>query len=338
MKRDSQCSAGGERISPGLKSKGGGPARKRVRSAQDQPIEASIKKTVADVLATGAEFPIAVPPCEEVAMPYDRDLLLFGAKRHAVLSLEEVQQYGIDNYQDPDYVSIYGLRPSQAHAMGVRLLGRTAVECTRDDLAEAIASDVAALARRSPSTFQLVIDPFAGSGNTIFWLLRKLADARAIAFENDPLVHDISSRNLALLNLPLRLERIEFSVGLEHAYAAPGELVVAFIAPPWGRALDARLGLDLRRTEPPIAGIVQTIVRHFEPNPMLFAIQVHERVEPESLADVVSHFDAFEHKVYPMHLEGQNHGVLIGCVGWSLRPARGKRRRTVGSQQPERLG
>ncbi|SEF33489.1 hypothetical protein ABL840_18300 [Variovorax sp. NFACC27] len=250
-------------------------------------------------------------------MPYDRDLLLFGAKRHAVLRLDEIQQYGVDSYQDQDYVSIYGLRPPQAHAMGVRMLGRTAVECTRDDLAEAIASDVAALANRCASTSRLVVDPFAGSGNTIFWLLRKLEGARAVAFENDPLVYNVSSKNLALLNLPLRLECIDFPPGLEHVRAAPGELVVAFIAPPWGRALDVRRGLDLRRTEPPVVSIVKEFVRRFDGNPMLFAIQVHERVEPESLTDLVSHFDAFEHKVYELNSAGQNHGALIGCVGWS---------------------
>ena len=250
-------------------------------------------------------------------MPYDRELLLFGAKRHAVLTLDEIQQYGIDTYQNPDYVSIYGLRPSEAHAMGVRMLGRTAVECTRDELAESIAGDVVAMASQCASTSQLFVDPFAGSGNTIFWLLRKLTGARAVAFENDPQVYDVSSKNLALLNLPLNLECIDFSVGLEHVDAAPDELVVGFIAPPWGRALDPDLGLDLRRTEPPIAEIVETFVRRFSGNPMLFAIQVHERVERESLMDLVSRFDAFEHKIYASNLAGQNHGVLIGSVGWS---------------------
>lgn len=118
------------------------------------------------------------------------------------------------------------------------------------------------------------------------------------------------------MNLPLRLECIDFSVGLEDVRAASGELVLAFIAPPWGRALDARLGLDLRRTEPPIVGVVEGFVRHFEQSPMLFAIQVHERVEPESLTELTSRFDAFEHKVYALNLAGQNHGVLLGCVGW----------------------
>ena len=63
---------------------------------------------------------------------YDRELLLGGAKRNAVLDLWEVQRYGSDSYGDTDYVSIYGTRPADWHGKGVRVLGRTAVECTRN--------------------------------------------------------------------------------------------------------------------------------------------------------------------------------------------------------------
>lgn len=42
---------------------------------------------------------------------YDRALLLHGCKRNKVLSLEEVEKYGIDSFADADYVSIYGMRP-----------------------------------------------------------------------------------------------------------------------------------------------------------------------------------------------------------------------------------
>ena len=78
---------------------------------------------------------------------YDRRLLLAGEKRNAMLKLWEVQRYGSDSFGDPDYVSIYGLRPPEWYARGIRVLGRTAVECTRDELADAIGADTAALAR-----------------------------------------------------------------------------------------------------------------------------------------------------------------------------------------------
>jgi hypothetical protein len=41
---------------------------------------------------------------------YDRQLLLEGEKRNAVLDLTEVQRYGIESWGNPDYVCIYGLR------------------------------------------------------------------------------------------------------------------------------------------------------------------------------------------------------------------------------------
>jgi hypothetical protein len=101
-------------------------------------------------------------------MRYDRQLLLGGAKRNAVLDLREVQRYGIDSYGDADYVSVYGMRPAEWYANGIRLLGRTAVECTRDGLADAIGKDVAAIAATAPRAGgAVVIDPFAGSGNTL---------------------------------------------------------------------------------------------------------------------------------------------------------------------------
>jgi len=62
---------------------------------------------------------------------YNRELLLSGEKRNAVLDLWEVQRYGTDSYGDPDYVSIYGLLPADWYEKGIRLLGRTAVELTR---------------------------------------------------------------------------------------------------------------------------------------------------------------------------------------------------------------
>ena len=80
---------------------------------------------------------------------YDRALLL-GEKRNDVLDLAEVLSYGSDTFGDPDYVSIYGLKPADWYARGVRLLGRTTVECTRDRFADLIGRDVAAIARAAP--------------------------------------------------------------------------------------------------------------------------------------------------------------------------------------------
>jgi hypothetical protein len=51
-------------------------------------------------------------------MKYDRELLLLGARRNAVLELAEVQGYGRDSYGNADYLCIYGLRPAERYAPG----------------------------------------------------------------------------------------------------------------------------------------------------------------------------------------------------------------------------
>ena len=67
-------------------------------------------------------------PSEDRKPVYDRALLLVGPKRDEVLTLEEVRQYGIDSFSDPDYVRIYGMAPTAWYGRGIRLLGRT--ECS----------------------------------------------------------------------------------------------------------------------------------------------------------------------------------------------------------------
>src|SRR5262245_31211150 len=114
---------------------------------------------------------------------YDRELLLLGTKRNTILELWEVRRYGSDSYGDADYVSIYGMAPARWYEKGIRVLGRTAVECTRDLLADAIGTDVAAIAATYANTTRiLAVDPFVGSGNTLYWLLRHLPGARGMGF------------------------------------------------------------------------------------------------------------------------------------------------------------
>jgi hypothetical protein len=58
---------------------------------------------------------------------YDRTLLLHGPRRNEMLSLAEIEQYGLDSFADADYVSIYGMPPREWYRHGIRLLGRTEV-------------------------------------------------------------------------------------------------------------------------------------------------------------------------------------------------------------------
>ena len=248
---------------------------------------------------------------------YDRNFLLLGPKRNRVLTLDDVERYGVESYGDAHYVSIYGLRPDAWFAKGVRLLGRTAVECTRDRLADAIGRDVAAAAHSAPRHDRaLVIDPFTGSGNTLYWILRHMPGARGIGFELDDAVFRLTAGNVAALELPIEIVQAEYTAGLRRIRASAGQMLISFIAPPWGTALDVAAGLDLRRTVPPIIDVVDALVDAFPQHSMLCAVQVYERVVPESLRGVESRFAWTRRCLYELNAAGQNHGILLGTRGW----------------------
>jgi hypothetical protein len=252
---------------------------------------------------------------------YDRQLLLFGVKRDAVLDLWEVERDGLDSFADADYVSVYGMRPADWFARGIRLLGRTTVECTRDALADAIALDVADLARSASSTSgAVVIDPFVGSGNTLYWIVRRLTGCIGRGLELDARVCELTKRNLAIINSPIQIVNTDYLRGLAATTTPPDRLVVVFIAPPWGHALDPMSGLDLRRTTPPITDIIDQLSRLLPDTPLLLAIQVHEQLEPSSLDLVRSRCDWSSQRRYHLNEAGQNHGVLLGTRGWAPPP------------------
>jgi len=248
---------------------------------------------------------------------YNRRLLLHGAKRNEVLELWEIERYGTDSYGDANYVSIYGRPPADWYAKGVRLLGRTAVECTRNALGDAIGEDIAAIAATAPHTdTALVIDPFAGSGNTLYWVLRHLPGARGVGFEVDPSVFELTRQNLAALGLSLDFQNTDHLSGLTNAPAETDQLVVTFIAPPWGDALSRTSGLDLRRTSPPITEIANLLLHRFAQNRLLCAIQIYETTELVSLGELRKRFDWSTVRIYRLNAPGENHGILLGTRGW----------------------
>ena len=252
---------------------------------------------------------------------YDRQLLLFGTKREAVLELDEVQRFGIDSFGNPDHVSLYGMTPSEWYDRGVRVLGRTAVECTRDPLAVAMATDIAALAASAPSAAApLVIDPFAGSGNTLHWIVRQLSGARGVGFELDSVVWQLTVRGLSIIGSPVQILNVDYVAGLDGMSVPADQPPVAFVGPPWGRALDPVTGLDLRRSTPPVSEVVDTLVQHFPRNPLLLAVQTYEKMEPVSQAEIERRCDWSAVQVYDLNPPGKNPGVLLGTRNW--RPAR----------------
>jgi 16S rRNA G966 N2-methylase RsmD len=247
---------------------------------------------------------------------YDRALLLYGSKRNEVLTCEEVQQYGLDSFADLDYVSIYGMSPREWYTRGIRVLGRTAVECTRDALADRIGRDIASVTARMPGTHSVVIDPFAGSCNTLFWILRHLPNSEGIAFECDEQVFELTRRNLASLEGRIELVHGDYVKLLKQRRIPANRRIVAFVAPPWGTALDEVQGLDLRRTSPPIMDVIEQIAHTFSQNSIVFGIQVYEKVAVPSLNQLQTLLDWTQLRIYNIYESGRNHGVLLGTRRW----------------------
>ncbi len=244
-------------------------------------------------------------------------MLLHGSKRNEMLTLAEIEQYGLDSFADADYVSIYGMPPREWYPRGIRLLGRTAVECTRDALGDRIGLDVASVAARMPSNQLVVIDPFAGSCNTLFWILRHLPNSEGIAFESDQQVFELTHSNLVALDQRIELVHGDYVRLLEERRVPEDRGIVAIVAPPWGTALDEVQGLDLRRTTPPISEVIEQIARQFPKHKMLFATQVYEKVVAPSLTQVQTRLDWAELRIYDINEKGRNHGILLGTKGWA---------------------
>jgi hypothetical protein len=247
---------------------------------------------------------------------YDRWFLL-GEKRNVLLTLQEVEQYGRDSFGDPDHVSIYGLKPREWYERGVRILGRTAVECTRDRLADRIGRDVAAVARAACAAAPVAVDLFAGSANTLHWIKRHTHACRGIGFELDDGVYRLTRANLSIVDLGIELVHDSYDIGLRALGEPDEDLLIVFVAPPWGRALSEESGLDLRRTQPPVAEAVDVTTALLSPRKLLFAIQIFETVEPGSLADLTAQFPWSAAKVYDINASGQNAGLLLATCGWT---------------------
>jgi 16S rRNA G966 N2-methylase RsmD len=234
------------------------------------------------------------------------------------MELWEVEEYGVDSFSDPGYVCIYGMRPTEWYERRIRLLARTVVECVRDSLGDLIGREVERTIHDVASGRKvIVIDPFAGSCNSLYWILRHVRNSRGIAFEIDRTIFEMTKRNLTALDVDIELVNGDYRSLLNARRFPSGHFIVVFVAPPWGKALSEITGLDLRRTEPPIAEVVDHVDDVYKDHPILWVIQVHQTVDPSSMAELKNRFAWSSLRIYDINIEGMKHGVLLGASRWS---------------------
>jgi hypothetical protein len=248
---------------------------------------------------------------------YERRFLLSPEKRNQVMELWEVQKYGVDSFSDSGYVCIYGMAPVEWHGRQIRLLARTVVECVRDSLGELIGKDVESIIHDVASGGQVIaLDPFAGSCNSLYWILRCVRNSKGIACELDRTIFEMTKRNLASLDIDIELVNCDYRYLLNSHRFPSDHFIVVYVAPPWGDALNEVTGLDLRRTEPPVAEIVDKVEDVYKEHRILWVIQVHQTVDPSSVAELEGRFAWSLLRTYDINIEGMKHGVLFGTSRW----------------------
>ena len=89
-----------------------------------------------------------------------------------------------------------------------------------------------------------------------------------------------------------------------------------FLAPPWADALNAATGLDLSRTKPPIREIIADFEKGYAESPIMYVVEVHERLVPEPLAALRAGFEWSELSIYDLAGPTGRHGVLLGTRRW----------------------
>jgi hypothetical protein len=243
--------------------------------------------------------------------------LLSAGKRNQVVELWEVEKYGRDCFNDPDHVHLYGMAPKDWHARGVRILARTCLEAVKDPLGAKIGGDIAAVVEPVRGNRPVgVVDPFAGSCNGLYAIVRHLPGAKGIGFEVEPVVFDLTTRNIAHLDAPIDLVHGSYKHLVASHRHPTDHLIVVFLAPPWGDALRPDTGLHLDRTKPPILEIVEDFEQVYRGQPILYVTEVHEVNQPKALKAVEAAFDWSRLTIYDVNVPGLQHGILLGTRRW----------------------
>lgn len=254
---------------------------------------------------------------QSVNRKYDRDFLLSPEKRNQVVELWEVEKYGRDCFNDPNHVHLYGMAPKDWYERGVRILARTCLEAVKDPLGDKIGSDIANVVTPVGVDRAIgVVDPFAGSCNGLYGIVRHLPGAKGIGFEVDPGVFELTARNIAHLNAPIELFHGSYKDLVGSQRHSGDHLVVVFLGPPWGDALRPDTGLHLDRTKPPILEIIHDFEQVYGSQPVLYVTEVHEINEPNALKGVSSTFDWSDLRIYDVNVPGLQHGILLGTMRW----------------------
>jgi hypothetical protein len=192
---------------------------------------------------------------------------------------------------DRNDLRLFGMSTVAWYALGIRIVGRTVIEATRDPQAVFLARAVAATLRAGAHEVREVIDPFVGSGNVLYHLVKETRASHGVGIELDPVISRLTTHNFDVMRRRMRLRGTEIRIQAgdwSQSGAFTGEHSTLFyVSPPWGDAFSAT-GLDLRATEPPIMEILGQIEQSTGDGSVFAAIATFPKVVEESVREVVA--------------------------------------------------
>ncbi|MES2294575.1 MAG: class I SAM-dependent methyltransferase [Pseudomonadota bacterium] len=227
-----------------------------------------------------------------------REKLLSFPTRDRELGFRDVRRAGWALGGDPNDLSMFGLTPLFWYFCGIRMIGRTAVEMTRDLHADFIARSVAETLAPF-GAIPDVIDAFAGSGNLLFHVARALRAQRIVGLDATAEVMERTQRNFRRLRRLGKIGRSTVELYHRDWSAAPdysaGRPTLFILAPPWGNAFSEK-GLDLSKTSPPVLEILDTLAKTIRGAPTFALVQTHPLMIEQSVQAVRRAYDCFPSK------------------------------------------
>jgi hypothetical protein len=209
------------------------------------------------------------------------------------LSLDQILEAGQVMYGDPHAISLYGRSPLDYFPLGIRLMGRTAVECCIDERAQFLAEEAyRATHSLFPGERPIVVDLLGGTCNLLFHVARRLNAITALGFEKDDGVFALTRRNLSVADVPVNVyhgDYVEQLPELIH-HAHDGAPLVFIVSPPWGGGFDYHTGLDLCRTEPPVNSVIDQIRKVFPQRSHIVMVQTHTQTVSSSVQRIIAGF------------------------------------------------
>ncbi len=248
--------------------------------------------------------------------------------QHDELSLADLHFVGERLFHDRHACAIYGYPPDHAHARGIRLAGRTAIEYCLDAPAQAIAGDLQRYLHQHGMAGPIaVVDLFAGAGNLLYHIARTLGADYGVGIDADPLVARLTAQNLAIIGSPWQVRCGSWHEFDPSSVTEAIETLVVIVDPPWGRGHTIQ-GLDLRATEPPVPDILAALVLRLH-HPTIWVIKTYEQTVPASLVAITEQLRDHQYRTLSCTAPGTNVGYLLGTTAGAIAALERGNRKTV---------